>query len=361
MLSIFKRGVSSPDKISSKAKELMLDVVGYRMSGHINGSAYSNLKVLLNELVEEHSLEEERFEEAICFEPQKVMNVLNIASIVKDENPREIIVPIDMYADFIVSYCREKIGEVLVDYALGFNRAEANTVTGLREEIHEKAVDFAIINLDENLDKINIMARDEEEELIVVKPMDEIVGKVIIKKMIENFDMFYIRKVYLEKVGIISKEEKNIRNTIFKNKFYNNSLYILRVLLNLNIKNYGDNAIDIGVANCCRISGVKLRGDLDVVVASLEKFANRKGELNLAYIDSVAKDISDFHDDILENNLDYNIILETIDMLTNDVDLNLVREITAKIAVLLLTKYKKAKVGALEKLCILDGVMNKAF
>ncbi|MGL4452808.1 MAG: hypothetical protein ACRCTZ_16700 [Sarcina sp.] len=361
MLSIFKHGASSPDKVVVKAKELMMDVVGYRMSGRVDADAYSELKVVLDELVEDHSLEEEKFDETICFEPQKVIKSLDLVSIVKGENPREIIVPIDMYADFIVSYCREKIGEVLVDYALGFNRAEANTVTALREELHQKTLEFAVINLDENLDKINLMNRNEEEELVIVKPSDEVVGKFIVKEMIANFDMFYIRKVYLEKVGIIDKEEKNIRNTIFKNKFYNNSLYILRVLLNLNIKDYGSNAIDIGVADCCRISGVKLRGDLDEVVASLEKFANRKGYLNLDYIDSVAKDINDFHNDILANKVDYNLILETIHMLTNNVDLNLIREIIAAIAVLLLTKYKKGKVGALEKLCILDGVINKAF
>ncbi|MGL4761080.1 MAG: hypothetical protein ACRCWG_06420 [Sarcina sp.] len=361
MLSIFKKGVSTPEKISDKAKELMIDVVSYRMSGTINASAYNNLKVLLGELVEKHSLNEERFEETICFEPQKEIMALDLVSIIKGENPREIIVPIEMYADFIVSYCREKIGEVLVSYALGFNRDEANTVTELREEIHEKVLAYAIVNLDENLDKINIMMKNEEDELKITNPKDEEVGKEIIRKVVSNFDMFYIRKIYLEKIGIIKNTESNIRNVIFKNKFYNNSLYILRVLLNLNVKNYGDNAIDIGVANCCRISGVKLRGDLDVVVASLEKFASRKGELNLDYVDSVASDIDKFHKDILENNLDYGLILETIEMLTNDVDLNLVREITAQIAVLLLTKYKKGKVGALEKLCILDGVMNKAF
>ncbi|WP_297520335.1 hypothetical protein [uncultured Clostridium sp.] len=361
MLSIFKNGVNSPEKISGKAKELMLDVVSYRMSGTINASAYNNLKVLLDELVEEHSLEEERFDEAICFEPQKEIRALDLAKFIKGENPREIIIPLDMYADFIISYCREEIGNILVAYALGFNRDEADTVTGLREEIHQKAINFAVMNYDENLDKINLMMRNENDELKIIKPTDEEVGKEIVREMITNFDMFYVRKAYLEKVGIIGENEVNIRNTIFKNKFYNNSLYILRVLLNLNVKNYGDNAIDIGVANCCRISGVKLRGDLAVVVASLEKFANRKGELNIAYADSVAKDIGKFHKDMLENKIDYRTILETIDMLTNDVDLSLVREITAEIALLLLTKYKKGKVGALEKLCILDGVMSKAF
>lgn len=361
MLGKFKKGVTAPEKILDKAREIMTDVVTYRMSGNIDNDAFGDLKIVLNELEENHCLNSQNYKEGICFEPDKIISSLNVAAIIGNQNPREIALPIESYATYIVSYCRENIAEVLSNYALRFNRDKCNTVTELRETIHSSALDFAVSNFNSNVDKINLIIRDENNILKAIKPRDEEVGKAIVKSMLDNFDMFYIRKVYLEELGIIDKHEDNIRNTIFKIKFYNNSLYILRVLLNLNIKSAGSTAIDLGIANCCRISGVKLVGDLDVVIASLEKFANRKGILEFDYIEKVAKDIDDFHSDIIHENLDYNLVSETINLLTKNVDLNLIREITAKIALLLLTKYKSGKLGLLEKLCILDGIMNKAF
>ena len=359
MLSRFKKGIDTPEKIKAKAKDIMLDVVSYRMSGTIDSSSYNNLKEILLELEEDHSFSDADFDEAICFEPEKVVRTLDLVSLVKDTNPREIVVPVRVYAAFIASYCREAIGAVLSDYALKFNRNSANTVTELRELILSSALAYAT-GLEPNIDKINLVLHTKDV-FKIIKPSDEEVSKILIKYIVRNFDMFYIRKIYLEKVNIINPEKDNIRTSIFKVKFYNNSLYILRVLLNLNIKDYGDNAIDIGVANCCRISGVKLRGDLDEVIASLEKFANRKGYLGLPFIERVAKDISSFHIDMLNNKIDYNLIEETIDVLIKEVDLNLIREIIACIAVLILTKYKHGKLGALEELCILDGIIGKAF
>ncbi|MGL4741289.1 MAG: hypothetical protein ACRC41_10880 [Sarcina sp.] len=359
MLSMFTRASSSPDKIMHKTREVMRDVVEYRMSGRVDASAYSNLKVLLDELVEVHKFDETLFEENICFEPEREIKCVDIIELMGPEIAREIVLPVRYYANFLVSYCREDIAKTLTEYALRFNRDEANTVTALRKLIHKKVLERAK-ELDERLPDINIIIRDENDELKIIKTDDEIVGKFIVKKMIENFDMFYIRKVYLENIGLIDRNEKNIRNSLFRLKFYNNSLYILRVLLNLNIKDFGDDAVDIGIANCCRISGVKLRGDINEVVASLDKFANRKGYLGLDFIDKVAADVSKFHDDIIKDKLDYDIIRETINLITENVKLELVREITACIAVLLLTKYKHGKLGALEKLCILDGILSKA-
>ena len=359
MLSRFKKSMDTPEKIKAKAKDIMLDVVSYRMSGTIDSSSYNNLKEILAELEEDHSFSEDDFDDDICFEPQKVVRALDLVSLVKDTNPREIVVPVRVYAAFIASYCREAIGAVLSDYALKFNRTSANTVTELRELILDSALAYAT-GLEPNIDKINLVLHTKDV-FKIIKPQDEEVSKILIKYIIRNFDMFYIRKVYLEKINVIKVDEDNIKTSIFKVKFYNNSLYILRVLLNLSIKAYGDNAVDIGVANCCRISGVKLRGDLDEVIDSLEKFANRKGYLGLEFIDIAARDISSFHIAMLNNKIDYTLIQATIEMLIEEVDLNLIREIIACIAVLILIKYKHGKLGALEELCILDGIIGKAF
>lgn len=362
MLSRFKNGVNAQERTMEKIKELMIDVSSYKMSGRIDESAYSNLKVTLAELEENHSFDNHDFTEEACFEPDKVIKSLNLVELAKAENPREIVVPVDKYAIFIVSYCREIIADVLANYAIRFDRDESNTVTALRKLIHNKALEYAV-TLNPILDKINIITKNKEtDELRLIKPTDEEVGKVIVKQMIKNFDMFYITNAYLEKVNIIDKNETNIRNSILEIKFYNNALYILRVLLSLNIKSASGNAIDIGIAHCCRISGVKLIGETQEVIESLNKFADRKGGINFEFdfIDKVASDISDFHDDIINQKLDYNKIKDTISLLTNNVDLNLIRETIAKISVLLLTKYKTGKLASLEKLCILDGIIGKA-
>lgn len=362
MLDKYRRGIISREKLMDKLRDYMSSVTEYRLSGTVDESYYNNIMDILDEIEINHSIEQACEDECVCYEADKVIKCIDLIDVMGDAKPREIAIPADKFANYIVSHCRLVISEFLSEYSLGFNREDSNDVNELRETIQEESLNYAVANINENLDKLSIIVRDKKTgQLRILKPRDEEVGKVIVKKIIDNYDMFYIKKVYLEKKGIVEPMDSNIRNSLLKIKFYNNSLYILRVLLELNIKKMGHNAVNIGVANCFRSMSVKVRGDLDEVIISLDKFANRKGNLEFDYINKVAKDIDSFHKDILANKIDYNLVKETIALLTANVDLNLIREIIAKIGVVLLTEHKSGKIADLEKLCILDGIINKAF